>query len=40
MKALIIGGSGSLSGELASQLLKNNSTVWTLTRGKRPTLGI
>lgn len=38
MKALIIGGSGSLSGELASQLLKNNSTVWTLTRGKRPTL--
>lgn len=35
MKALIIGGSGALSGELAKQLLEEHE-VWTLTRGNRP----
>lgn len=34
MKALIIGGSGALSGELAAQLLPENE-VWTITRGNR-----
>lgn len=34
MKALIIGGSGALSGELAAQLL-NRHEVWSLTRGNR-----
>lgn len=36
MKALIIGGSGALSGELALQLLEKYE-VWTLTRGNRKT---
>ena len=35
MKALIIGGSGSLSGRLAA-LAKDKYEVWTLTRGNRP----
>ncbi len=35
MKALIIGGSGGLSGALAA-LAKENYEVWALTRGKRP----
>ncbi len=34
-KALIIGGSGGLSGRLAV-LAKEQYDVWTLTRGKRP----
>ena len=35
MKALIIGGSGGLSGMLAS-MAKETYEVWALTRGKRP----
>lgn len=35
MRALIIGGSGGLSGELARQLLAGGHEVWTLTRGNR-----
>jgi nucleoside-diphosphate-sugar epimerase len=35
MKALIIGGSGGLSGKLAS-LAKETYEVWVLTRGNRP----
>lgn len=35
MKALIIGGSGNLSGRLAS-LAKDHYEVWALTRGNRP----
>lgn len=35
MKALIIGGSGNLSGRLAT-LAKENYEIWTLTRGIRP----
>ncbi len=35
MKALIIGGSGGLSGMLAS-MTKETYEVWALTRGKRP----
>ena len=35
MKALIIGGSGGLSGALAS-MAKESYEVWALTRGKRP----
>ncbi len=35
MKALIIGGSGGLSGALASWQ-KESYEVWALTRGKRP----
>lgn len=37
MKALIIGGSGALSGELAAQLVKEHE-VWTVTRGNRKTI--
>ena len=36
MKALIIGGSGGLSGELAGQLTASGHEVWALTRGRRP----
>ncbi len=36
-KALIIGGSGGLSGRLAV-LAQEQYDVWTLTRGKRPLL--
>ena len=35
MKALIIGGSGGLSGTLAS-MAQETYEVWTLTRGSRP----
>ena len=35
MKALIIGGSGGVSGMLAS-MAKETYEVWALTRGKRP----
>jgi len=36
MKLLILGGSGQLSGRVASLALQQNHEVWTLTRGLRP----
>lgn len=35
MNALIIGGSGGLSGEVARQLLDRGYEVYTVTRGNR-----